>query len=241
MSANFNLLFYSNQCQMCQSLIRILKNENIVQYFKCICVDIESVRRTLPPGINRVPTAIIPSINKKLVADEIFQWLQAVKASRLQHSNIQPTVMQQRIQRAQQNNCNGNQQSQQQIQQKPSQAGFIGFAPQEMSGLSDTYAFTTVDEVPRHSYVSCTEMDKNTIFTAPEKQSKITQSLQPNFIKDAEKKRKEQDESINQLFKEQQKNINFINTKRKETNNVIDKIVENQQQKILGMFDETFK
>lgn len=240
MSANPNLLFYSNQCQMCQSLIRILKNENMVQYFKCICVDIESVRRALPPGINRVPTAIIPSMNKKLVADEIFQWLQSLKMSRLQHSNVQPTIMQQRMQHTQQNNCNGNQPVQQQIQ-RPGQAGPIGFVSQEMSGLSDTYAYTTVDEVPRHSYVSCAELDKNTIFTAPEKQSKITQSLQPNFIKDAERKRKEQDESINQLFKEQHKNIDFINTKRRETDNVIDKIVENQQQKILGMFDETFK
>lgn len=236
MSANPNLLFYSNQCQMCQSLLRILKNENMIQYFKCICVDIESVRRALPQGINRVPTTIIPSINKKLVADEIFQWLQSVKMSRLQHSNIQPTVMQQQIQRAQQNNNrNGNQQ----VQNR--QTGPIGFVSQEMSGLSDTYAYTNVDEVPRHSYVSCTELDKNTIFTAPEKQSKITQSLQPNFIKDAERKRKEQDETINNLFNEQHKNIDFINTKRRETDHVINKIVENQQQKILGMFNETIK
>lgn len=241
MSANPNLLFYSNQCQMCQSLLKILKNENMIQYFKCICVDIESVRRALPQDINIVPTAIIPSINKKLVADKIFHWLQSVKMARQQHSNIQPTAIQQRIQRTQQNNYNGNQPPPQQIQQRPNQTGPIGFVSQEMTGLSDTYAYTTVDEVPRHSYVSCAELDKNTIFTAPEKQSKITQSLQPNFIKDAERKRKEQDESIDQLFKEQHKNIDFINAKRRETDNVIDKIVENQQQKILNMFDETFK
>lgn len=214
---------------MCRSLIQILKNENMLGYFKCICVDSENVRNKLPPAINKVPTAIIPSIGKKYVADEIFNWVQSLKMVRKQHA--QPL----------QNNishtssvCLNNPKTPQSPQ---THANPIGFVTHEMSGLSDTYAYTTVDEVPRHSYVSCSEIDKSNIFTAPEKQSKITQSIQPNYIKDIERKRKEQDETIENIFKQQQQNMEYINAKRKETDIVISKIVENQQQKILTNYD----
>jgi hypothetical protein len=228
---------------MCQSLLRILKNENMIQYFKGLCVDDENVRRSLPPQIKRVPTAMIPAINKIFVADEIFQWLQSIKMTRIQHSSAQSNNINQQTLPSRQtvNNSHNKQSPNNQPRTQTCPAGPIGFVSHEMSGLSDMYAYTTVDEIPRHTYLSCNELDKSTIFTAPEKQAKITLGIQPSFIKDIERKRKDQDDSIDQIFKAQQKNIDIINVKRRETDNVINQIVEKQQQKIFGLFDETIK
>lgn len=230
MSLNTNILFYSSTCQMCSSLISILKNENMLQYFKCMCVDDIRVRKSIPSTITRVPTVIIPSLNKVFVANDIFKWLQTLKMARIQNS-----MSSQQIQTHQNNETLP--QGKPTPQNPDSRSNPIGFVQHEMSGVSDAYAYTTINEVPRHTYMSCTELDKSTIFTAPEKQSKITQCIQPEFIKDAERKRREQDELIGQLFQTQQKNIDAINAKRNEMNNVICSIVEKQQHNILNEFN----
>lgn len=246
MTSKVNLLFYSNNCQMCKSLLHILRNENLIQYFKGICVDDSMVRQKLPPGINRVPTIIIPSINKILVADDIFVWLRSIKMDKIQHSTAH--INDGNHLTSTRNNpthkhtnepenrklSDLNHRTDDKVKTNIEQINApIGFVSHEMSGLSDKYAYTTTDEVPRHTYVSYNELDKNTIFTAPEKQAKINHSLQPNYIKDIERKRREQDDSINQIYKQHHQNIDVITMKYRETDNKIEQIVENQQKKIM--------
>jgi hypothetical protein len=210
---NINLLFFSNQCQMCRSLLAILKNENMVSYFKLYCVDDPMIRAKLPPAITKVPTIIIPSMNKKLVADEIFMWLKSLKASKEQ--------------RKQNITSNVNVENMKNKSKQP-----IGYINQEMSGISDMYAYTTIDEVPRHTYTACTELDKNTIFTAPETQSAVTKKEHDMYAKTLERKRNQQDTEITDLFKKQQDNIHYLQERRKKTENLINQIVEKHQHDI---------
>ena len=232
MSTSPNLLFYSNNCQMCQSLICILRNDNMLQYFKGFCVDNENVRKILPRNVTRVPTVIIPSINKIYVADEIFGWLQSIKMSRIQHSSVSSQIQSQ-------NNIPSNNKKNDERQQtshniRP-ENNPIPFVTQEMSGLSDTYAYTTTDEIPRHTYMSCSEMNKDTIYTAPESLPKITQGNQKNYIQDAKRRREMQDNTIGELFKDQQKNIDCMISRRTNIDNQLDAIVKQQQDNIISI------
>ena len=84
-------------------------------------------------------------------------------------------------------------------------------------------------------------INRNTVFTKNITSNNITTNglefIQPNYIKDVERKRKEQDAVIDNVFKQQQQNITYINVKRKETDNLISQIVEKQQQNITNLMD----
>lgn len=160
-----NLLFYSNQCRDCQSLLRILQHDNMIHLFKCLCVDDIRVRNSLPRSITTVPTIIIPSIHKQFVAGEIFRWLQSIKSSNIQ-------------QEARPMKASNVDNKQQQKGNNP-----IGFVSQEMAGLSDSYAYTSVDIVPQHTYLTCADMDKYKIYTAPENSNRLTGNIQKDAMK----------------------------------------------------------
>lgn len=85
MDSNINLLFVSFKCKTCINLIRILENEKLKQYFRIICVD-DKLKR-LPPQIKKVPTMIVKTINKPLVALETFEWVKKMKFIRSNKNN----------------------------------------------------------------------------------------------------------------------------------------------------------
>jgi len=242
MDAKSNFLFYSNKCQMCNSLLVLFKNNNMLSYFKCICIDDERVRRQLPSTIKRVPTIIIPSMNKQLVADEIFIWLQNLKQSRNQYANTE--MQMENNQQPEKKEIRTGHKRQEDIPKPPqiiNQTGCIqplAFIAQEMSGLSDTYAYTTIDQAPRHTYLSCSDLDKNTIFTAPpEDEQKIKLTKHRSYITELSKKREEQDQSINEIVGKQIQNIDYIKQKQLDAERVINKIVERQQQNIVSTYN----
>jgi hypothetical protein len=74
---NKNILFYSNSCSTCKSLIKLLENEKLIQYFLPMCVD--GKLEQLPPQIEVVPTMIVKNMNKPLVAEETFEYIKQVK------------------------------------------------------------------------------------------------------------------------------------------------------------------
>src|SRR5437868_12268103 len=78
---NVNMLFYSNKCQTCKALCVLLQNENLIGYFKPICVDDKLDKF---PQDMIVPTMIIIGINKPLVAQETFEWIKQIKFIRQQ-------------------------------------------------------------------------------------------------------------------------------------------------------------
>lgn len=208
-----NILFYSQKCQKCHSVLSILKSENLLQYIKCICVDMNL--NNIPKNIRIVPTLIVPSMNLFLEDDQIFTWVRNIR----ENKNSQKRELVDNVPPAQNNN------------NQPKK--LLGYMTHEMSGLSDAYAYTNVDLVPSHSYLSCNEIGKDYIFTAPETQTKINQGIHPKYIKDAERKRREQDDEIENILKQQQQNIDYIKQKREETDKILEQIVEKHQENIL--------
>lgn len=71
-----NILFYSNNMNLCLDLIRILKNENLIQYFHCVCVD-DKLEKL--PSDMIVPCMKIKGTNKLWVAEETFEWIKQAK------------------------------------------------------------------------------------------------------------------------------------------------------------------
>lgn len=211
-----NLLFYSENDDLCKSVIAILKSEGMFSLFTLISVDDPTVK--IPAEIKTVPTIIIPSIKKILVATEILKW---VKTTISNKNNMK--------------SGRENERHEQCITSSPTSnnekgcSGPLGFISSEMSGISDIYAYTNIDNIPRHTYVSCKDIDKNTIYTAPEKQMKLNTSTQANYIKYIEQKRKEQDTHINEHLNIKYSNPEIIKSKQAEIDKMINKIVQNQQ------------
>lgn len=197
---------------MCASLIALLRSQNMLPYFKCICVD--NNLANLPKEITRVPTVIIPSLRKQLVADQIFQWIQTLRENKQQAktATTQPILP---------------------TSTKP--IGPIGFIKTEMAGLSDTYAYTNVDTAPQHTYIACDEVGKNQIFTAPE-QDRITINTQKTYIDTLNIQRKSQDREISKVLDIQKQGAHIINSKIVDRDKLMNTIVEQQQQKIANMY-----
>ncbi len=187
MNLNANILFYSRKCGTCKNLITLLQNENFLAYFKMICVD-DIGREQLPPQIKMVPTMIVTGVNKPLVAEAAFKWIEQAKFIRQQElADTNKRIIQQNLVNMAKNN----------------KKGPLGFVEQEMTGISDTFAYKDIDKAQPHSYVGAGDENKNSIFTAPE-QGKISKNEQLTKIKEMEKDRNEQEENYGQMMKQQQ-------------------------------------
>jgi hypothetical protein len=75
---NVNTLFYSERCSTCQDLLLLLKNDNILQCFKLMCID---GKETLYlKYFSRTPALSIVNYPKILCGKEIFIWLHNLKS-----------------------------------------------------------------------------------------------------------------------------------------------------------------
>ena len=173
---NSNVLFYSKTCETCRNLLMLLKNENLLGFFKLICVDEMS---TIPSDLKRVPTMLVLNLNKPLVAQETFEWVSQMKFLRQQQvMDINKKTIQQNM-----NYMSNN------------KKGPIGYDSEIMASLSDKFAFTDKDKndpLPQ-SYFGVNDEEKNIIFTAPQEKDKISKTNQSKLIKDIEERRSVQD------------------------------------------------
>ena len=68
----FNILYYSNKCKHCQSLLEIISKNGFTRELDCICIDKRTLQssswviqlenaksHTLPPNIDRVPALLL--------------------------------------------------------------------------------------------------------------------------------------------------------------------------------------
>jgi hypothetical protein len=187
---NMNIVFYSQNCDTCKNLLVLLKNENLLSYFALICVDDKLDK--LPPQITRVPTIVVSGINKPLIAQEAFEWVKQVKFIRQQKiMDINKATI---IQKTLANNA----------PLKPTKRGPLEFIEGEMTGLSDKFAYTKIDDPIPHAYFGINDEEKNAIFTAPKDQNKLTKDDQAKRIKDLEIKRDQQDNEYIGFMKQQQ-------------------------------------
>lgn len=84
--------------------------------------------------------------------------------------------------------------------------GILGLVEGEMKGMSDQYAYTTVDKAQPKTYFGIGEEEKNAIYTAPDI-GKLSKKDQSNMIRDLETTRKDQDKTYANNMKKQQINV----------------------------------
>jgi ADP-heptose:LPS heptosyltransferase len=206
---NINIIFYSRTCGMCQRLIKMLEHENLLSYFKLYCVDDKLDQ--LPIDIEVVPTMIVSTVNKPLVANETFQWIQKVKFIRQNAVVNTQKVIQSNL-----------------LKMLTAKKGPIPWVEQEMSGHSDNYAYKEVDEAFAHSYHGYKDEKINSIFTAPKGET-IGKQNQEKLIADLQKIREQQDEHYAGVQKEQQL-LKVLNTEQQQQ--IVDKYQKNNPQNI---------
>jgi len=172
-----NILFYSKQCLMCQNVLTVLQNENLLSHFKLFCVD--NNLDTIPKEITKVPTMIVIGMDKLVIENEIFEWIKQVKFLRHNINSIQNN-----------NIVKSN---------EP-----IGWIENEMYGKSDGYAYKDVDKAMIHSYSGVGE-PSDAIYTPKQSlKDKITVKQQFNLINNIKSNRVDQDKVYEQVNAEQQ-------------------------------------
>jgi hypothetical protein len=201
-----------------------------------LCIDDPRVK--VPAQIKMVPTMIIGATGQILVGQNIFIWLQSLRTARImqQQDVASQNSYQQRT--PQQPQQAPQQQTQQPIQQHKNPLGFVA---SEMSGFSDMYAYTKTDFALPHSYQSCTDIDKNTIFTAPEKK-KLPKDTHINVIIDnnksiiqmMENRRREQDEEAKNRLNPNNINQDELKKLHERENALLQSTVERQQNALMN-------
>lgn len=178
-----NILFYSKKCSMCVDLYNILKNEELLQYFKQICIDDNPAQ--FKGKIQFVPTMIIKGIDKLIEKQDTFVWVDKIRFIRQQ--NLNKSVVERK------NLVNKD--------------GPLEYRESEMSGISDQYAYTKTDDAMPKSFLNMRDTDKNIILTAPSENKKIDKNIQKNLISNLMKTRSDQEELIVKTNQDIHKNI----------------------------------
>jgi len=70
-----NILFYMESCKTCNVFINLAQKSNILKHFRMICIDGQK-DKFKAQGLKKVPTIIIPSINKQLEGSDCLKWLE---------------------------------------------------------------------------------------------------------------------------------------------------------------------
>lgn len=194
-----NLLFYSKACNSCYTLITYLKQNQLENYFKYICVE-DYINNPILNNVHAVPTIILPEFNKILVGKDIFIFLQNIV-------NNRQTMLK--------NNQTVNVQTQETNQKK-----ILDFVPNEMNGFSDKYAYTFTDIPFSQKFVNYN--DSNSSILTGEELAKISKNNQTKYIQQINNTRKQQDEEFNNYLVKQQSNQDKILEHRKAINNKIE-------------------
>jgi hypothetical protein len=70
-----NLLFYSKKCKTCGIFINTCHNNNVLKFFKLICID-DNIESFSSKGLKVVPTLIIQGHSKSIEGKNVFLWLE---------------------------------------------------------------------------------------------------------------------------------------------------------------------
>lgn len=185
MSNGMNVLFYSNSCNTCNHLLKLLENNNFLRYFKLLCVD--GKLDQLPPHIRIVPTMIVTNMNKPIEGADTFKWVETMKFMQNKMIVDQNKIIQQ----------NAMKNEQDKLVTK-------GYRQEEMGGFSDTFAYLNTDLAQPQSFFGYGEEKNNIIFTPPRENTKITKNQQDLEIQKVDSLRKQQDNQYQELMKQQQ-------------------------------------
>ena len=170
---------------MCTDLRNILKNEDLLTYFKEICIDDNPAQ--YKGKIQFVPTMIIKGINKLIEKNETFVWVDKIRFIRQQ--NLNKTIIEKK------SNVNHD--------------GPLEYRESEMSGISDQYAYTKTDDPMPKSFLNMQDGDKHMIITpqSSNEAKRIDKNVQKTLISNLIKTRSDQEEIVLKTNQEIHKQI----------------------------------
>jgi len=158
-----NILFFSNVCTGSQILITLLKNEGLLRFFHLICTD---NNKNIPPAITVTPTLIIRNVPTPYVAGDAFAWVNKMKQWKLNEQMKRMSGLQQQYLQKIAGNLGMNSSEVENI---------AGFSQEEMSGMSDMFAFWNEENPLQHTYFDCGNIGKEMIYAPPKEESTLSE------------------------------------------------------------------
>ena len=166
--STINVLFFSNNCHGSQTLITLLKNEGLLRFFHTICTDSNP---NIPPAITVTPTIIIRGNATPYVAGDAFVWMNKIKQWKINEQMKRVSSMQQQYLQGMAGNLGMNTNT----LNGTGMENVLGFSQEEMSGMSDIFAYLMDDSAIQHTYFDCVNLGKEMIYTAPQEKKKETE------------------------------------------------------------------
>lgn len=186
---NVNLFFYSPKCEVCINLMKLMKNEGILDNFKLVNVQ---EMKVIPKNIQRVPTLRVVEIPKLISGRETFIWLQSVKILRQKNISEQNNKKIFEITKSMQQMNNSSKDTPK------------GFACEEMSGFSDKFSYNETDMAQAKTFFMYGTEADNIILTGEEIKRKINKAECDREIKKLEDQRNMQDKEYAVIMKQSQ-------------------------------------
>jgi hypothetical protein len=176
--SNENILFYLTTCQSCHTFIKECQRLNILSKFKLVKVD-DNINEFIKKGIQSVPTIYIVGMTNLIVGQECQKWIKNIEIV-MNNNNTEAQTYAQKLR----DELNGNVKKPPEIknEKKVQQSSIMGFLQNEMTGISDNYAYKEDENAFPMSFQS-----KNYNFeikTVPEK-SKVSESATVRLINNA--------------------------------------------------------
>jgi len=199
----FGFLFYSPRCESSANFIRIITSEKINSMFNLISIDTMSTEQLISLGIKKTPMLVLRNQNNETIGihegQASFEWLNNLIQFRRQ--NMMNMVEQNRKRLIQSN-----------IATQANKDNVSGRSD-ELTGISDNFAYVNVDYVPTKSYLPYGQDNDFKILTFKDNQGKITERDMKSKISEYESTRKQTDTEIKNIVNTQLKSnlLNQIN------------------------------
>ena len=172
------MIFYSEHCNTCRNIMSILKNDNLIQNFKTICVD--TILDKLPPDM-QVPLMRLVNVPEPLYAQSIYNWISQIKLMRKSNTTISSIV--------------------------PKQTGPRCYDVDLMAKKSDGFAFAdpNINDPLPQSYYGINQEENNVIYTPQDpKHFVIKKEEQKKMLGELESKRTQQNNEFVQYSSQMQ-------------------------------------
>jgi len=196
----FGYLFYSPRCESSANFIRIITSEKINNMFNLISIDTMSTEQLMSLGIKKTPMLVLRNQQNQTIGvhegQASFEWLNNLIQFRRQ--NMMMMVEQNRKKLIQSNMM--------QQMNKDMVAG----KSDEMSGVSDQFAYVNVDYVPTKSYQPYGQDNDFRILTFKDNNGKIIEKEMNSRITEYNQNRTQTDNEIKNIIDTQLKS-NIIN------------------------------
>jgi hypothetical protein len=175
-----SILFYLSTCPTCNRFRLECQKYNILKNFQEIKID-NNIEYYKQKGLVIVPTIKVIGYSKSFIGSECFEWLNSIISTINQQKNNSP------INIPNKKNEQYNKITKPPLVEKNNETknlNDMGYRPNEMNGISDTYAYKDIDTAFPMSFQS---RNLNTeIYTPPIEKNKIEKSKQTELIKKME-------------------------------------------------------